>query len=239
MQPNIPELTRLSPQLAHRVRNDISAIRDAMKLLIDDQSLLPDATEKIEFVDAHLGRVAQHVRQFLMLTNSDIRIPVDISATIHCLRPLTQRLLDHCSLQIDIDRDVWPVGCTYVGQFEELIIPLIVNAREAMPASGSVCIRACNLSNTDFDIKSDREAAAKDFVHIQVIDTGVGISSEALNRIFDPFFSTKGPGCGFTLTQARAAIEALGGKIAANSEVGRGTIFSLFLPQFTDEASSL
>ena len=67
-----------------------------------------------------------------------------------------------------------------MGQFEELIIPLIVNAREAMPASGSVCIRACNLSNTDSDIKSDREAAAKDFVHIQVIDTGVGISSEAL-----------------------------------------------------------
>ena len=235
MLPNTHELIRLGPNLAHNVRDDVEAIRHAMGILSEDQSIPTGARGKIKFINEHLRAVVQRTRQFQIITNSEVQNPIDLRSVLSNLKPLLQQLLETCLLQMDIDPGLWPIRCD-IGRFVELFIPLVVNAREAMPRSGTVRIHACNLLTEGLSrTLSDQCASPSEFILLEVTDEGIGMSSEVLDRIFDPFFSTKGAGCGFSLAQVRAQIQGLGGKIKVQSEMGNGTTVSMFLPRFTTE----
>ncbi len=234
MLPNTHELIRLGPKLAHDVRDDVAAIRNAMDILSEDQSIPTGAREKIKFINEHLKGVAQRSRQFQIITNSEVQNPIDLRSALSDLKPLLQRLLGACPLQMDIDLGLWKIRCD-IETFEELLIPLVVNARDAMPRGGTVRIHSSNLTEALPRVLSDNPASPSEFILVEVTDEGIGMPSEVLDRVFDPFFSTKGAGCGFALAQVRAKVHGLGGKIMAESEVGNGTTVRLFLPRFTEE----
>jgi CheY-like chemotaxis protein len=130
-------------------------------------------------------------------------------------------------LQIDIDDGIWPVTVD-TAEFETALVNLVINARDAMPQGGKVTVQAGN-------VFVDDGAAKGDFVSIKVSDTGVGIPQDVVAKIFDPFFTTKpvGKGTGLGLSQVHGFVHQAGGTIAVNSELDKGTSFTVCLPRST------
>jgi len=128
-------------------------------------------------------------------------------------------------LQFDVDREIWPV-IVDVAELETALVNLVINARDAMPAGGTVTVSA-------HDETLQEEARAGDYVAVAVEDTGVGIAPDVLGKIFDPFFTTKpiGKGTGLGLSQVHGFAHQAGGTIRVDSELGKGTTITMLLPR--------
>ncbi len=150
--------------------------------------------------------------------------PTDLAALADDTLVLLDRELRKYKIQVERDYQPAPPALAYGNQIQQVLINLLVNARQAMPDGGRVLIR----------IQHDSE---RQLVHLIVRDTGPGMSPETLHRIFDPFFSTKsGPdatgkgGTGLGLSACKDIIEAHQGRIRVESALGKGTAFTLMLP---------
>ncbi len=131
--------------------------------------------------------------------------------------------------QIDIPDTIWPVRVDK-SELELALVNLAVNARDAMPEGGRLLISA---ENVRLDPAAAPEAAAGDFVALSVSDTGSGIAPDLLSRVVEPFFTTKGPdkGTGLGLSQVYGFARRSAGTVAIDSEVGRGTKVTVYLPR--------
>jgi two-component system cell cycle sensor histidine kinase/response regulator CckA len=153
---------------------------------------------------------------------------------------LTRLVGNNIKLKVDHGRDLWPVKVD-ISQFEQVIVNLAVNARDAMPSGGSLTVRTRNVSTDEARSSSyHRELGSGDFVLVEIEDTGTGIAPEVLKKIFEPFFTTKevGKGTGLGLSMVYGIIKQTGGYIFCESEVGKGTVFRIFLPRHVPEASA-
>jgi PAS domain S-box-containing protein len=128
-------------------------------------------------------------------------------------------------LAFDVSHDAWPVVID-IGEFETALVNLVVNARDAMPAGGTITISAYNRPLRD-------GVNPGDFVAISVSDTGLGIAPDILGKIFDPFFTTKpvGKGTGLGLSQVHGFAHQAGGTVEVDSELGEGTKVTILLPR--------
>jgi two-component system, cell cycle sensor histidine kinase and response regulator CckA len=135
---------------------------------------------------------------------------------------------------------VWPVKAD-LSQFEQVIVNLAVNARDAMPNGGKLTVRASNITQADTRKFEGWSLPAGDYVVVEVADTGTGIAPEIIDRIFEPFFSTKevGKGTGLGLSTVYGIIKQTGGFIYPESEVGKGTVFRILLPRHTPRPEEL
>jgi two-component system cell cycle sensor histidine kinase/response regulator CckA len=133
-------------------------------------------------------------------------------------------------------RDLWPVKAD-VSQFEQVIVNLAVNARDAMPDGGKLTIKTANVPAQEAEKLSYKGMPAADYVRIDVSDTGTGIPPEIIDKIFEPFFSTKevGKGTGLGLSTVYGIVKQTGGFIYVDSETGKGTSFRIFLPRHHPE----
>ncbi|RYD87222.1 MAG: response regulator, partial [Sphingomonadales bacterium] len=145
-------------------------------------------------------------------------------------------LLDHSlredvSVKFDIGEDLWPVRIDLL-QFEVAILNLAVNAKDAMPSGGLICIAAQN---------SPGGLDGADAVEVSVADEGEGMSPEAIEKAFEPFFTTKeiGRGTGLGLSQVYGFVQALGGTIAITSPPGDGTTVTMVLPRAQQDAGTV
>jgi hypothetical protein len=129
-------------------------------------------------------------------------------------------------------RDLWPVKVD-VSQFEQVIVNLAVNARDAMPDGGKLTVRTGNVTSEDSGHLAYKGMPAADYVRIDVVDTGTGIPAEIVDKIFEPFFSTKevGKGTGLGLSTVYGIVKQTGGFIYVDSEANQGTSFHIFLPR--------
>ncbi|MCP3470563.1 PAS domain S-box protein [Bradyrhizobium sp. CCGUVB1N3] len=132
-------------------------------------------------------------------------------------------------LAFDIDREIWPIRAD-VSELETALLNLVINARDAMPDGGTVTIGARNVVLSE-------QLYAGEFVAISVADTGLGIPSDVLDKIFEPFFTTKpvGKGTGLGLSQVHGFAHQAGGTVKVDSELGKGTAFTILLPRETSE----
>src|SRR5207237_6812316 len=128
-----------------------------------------------------------------------------------------------------------------VGQFEQVIINLAVNARDAMPLGGKLTLRTSNVSVGDDTQHWHKDMPADDYVLVEVEDTGSGITPEIIDKIFDPFYTTKdiGKGTGLGLSTVYGIVKQTGGFVYVESEVGRGTTFRIFLPRHIPAADDV
>jgi two-component system, cell cycle sensor histidine kinase and response regulator CckA len=133
-------------------------------------------------------------------------------------------------------RDLWPVKVD-VSQFEQVIVNLAVNARDAMPDGGKLTVRTANVSAEESTHLAYKGMPAAEYVRIDVTDTGTGISPEIVDKIFEPFFSTKevGKGTGLGLSTVYGIVKQTGGFVYVDSEPGQGTSFRIFLPRHHPE----
>jgi len=154
---------------------------------------------------------------------------------------LLKRLIgEKITLNVAHGTDVWPVRADLV-QLEQVVVNLVVNARDAMPNGGAITIRTRNMPAAEAASLTYTGMPAADYVLIEVEDTGTGMPPEILEKIFEPFFSTKelGKGTGLGLSTVYGIIKQTGGFIYPESIVGKGTTFRIFLPRYVPAEGEL
>nr|WP_240532027.1 PAS domain-containing sensor histidine kinase [Candidatus Liberibacter americanus] len=228
----------LAGGIAHDFNNVLTAI-----LLSSDHLLLQSRSSDASFADLmeiknNANRAAILVRQLLAFSRKQTMRPTIINLTevIGNLRMMIQKLISEppqMKLNIDYERDIWNIK-TDLSQFEQVLVNLCVNAHHAMiNDKGSLTIRTRNILSTEIHSFNYSDLPNKDMVLVEVEDTGTGMSPDIMEKIFEPFFTTKevGKGTGLGLSVVYGIIRQSGGYIFPESEVGKGTIFRIFLPR--------
>jgi two-component system cell cycle sensor histidine kinase/response regulator CckA len=192
-------------------------------------------------IKQNANRAASLVRQLLAFSRKQTMRPVvlDLGEALSDLTVLLKRLIgENVTLDVPQVRDLWPVKAD-VHQFEQVIINLAVNARDAMPLGGRLTLRTRNVGAED----SQRHKGVPfgEYVLVEVEDTGSGIAPEIIDKIFDPFYTTKdiGKGTGLGLSTVYGIVKQTGGFIYVESELGKGTIFRIFLPRHIPAADDV
>jgi two-component system cell cycle sensor histidine kinase/response regulator CckA len=191
-------------------------------------------------IKRNANRAAVLVRQLLAFSRKQTMRPTVLSMTdvIGDLRMLVDRLTGtHVKLALDFGRDLWPVK-TDLGQFEQVLINLAVNARDAMPDGGTLTVRTRNVASEEVERLNHRGMEPGDYVLIEIEDEGTGIAPDVIEKIFEPFFTTKevGKGTGLGLSMVYGIVKQSGGYIYPDSVVGKGTVFRIYLPRHVEEA---
>jgi two-component system cell cycle sensor histidine kinase/response regulator CckA len=129
-------------------------------------------------------------------------------------------------------RDLWPVKVD-ISQFEQVVVNLAVNARDAMPDGGKLIVRTANVSPAECARYAHEPMPDAEYILVEIADTGTGIPKDIIDKIFEPFFTTKetGKGTGLGLSTVYGIVKQTGGFIFPDSEAGRGTTFRIFLPR--------
>jgi two-component system, cell cycle sensor histidine kinase and response regulator CckA len=226
---------KLAGGVAHDFNNVLTAIIGFSDLLLQTHRQTDPAYRDIMNIKSSANRAASLVRQLLAFSRRQTLQPevLDLSEILTDLAPLLNRTLsEKIELKIVSGRDLWHVKADR-SQFDNVIINLAVNARDAMPNGGCLTIRTRNISERDSLKAVGLGVTAGEYVLIEVEDTGVGMTPEVMAKIFEPFFSTKevGKGTGLGLSTAYGIVKQTGGYIFADSEVGKGTSFAVYLPR--------
>ncbi|MET3790204.1 cell cycle histidine kinase CckA [Aquamicrobium terrae] len=226
---------QLAGGIAHDFNNVLTAIIMASDLLLTNHRPSDPSFPDIMNIKQNANRAASLVRQLLAFSRKQTLRPEVLTLTdvLADLRMLLARLVGNdIKLRIDHGRDLWPVKVD-IGQFEQVVVNLAVNARDAMPGGGELTVRTRNVATDEAKAFPYRELEAGDYVLVEVEDTGSGIPPDVLKKIFEPFFTTKevGKGTGLGLSMVYGIIKQTGGFIFCDSEVGKGTTFRIFLPR--------
>ncbi|MBL9051505.1 MAG: response regulator [Tabrizicola sp.] len=232
---------QLAGGIAHDFNNLLTAISGHCDLL-----LLRHGREDLDFADLeqirqNANRAASLVGQLLAFSRKQTLHPevLDLEDVLSDLTHLLNRLVvERVGLTLDhLGREgMKPLGKIRADkrQIEQVLINLVVNARDAMPDGGNIRIETEAVTLAE-ELKRDRATVpAGDYAVIRVIDTGIGIPEHQLRQIFEPFFTTKrvGEGTGLGLSMAYGIVKQSGGFIFVDSTVGKGTTFSLYFPVY-------
>jgi len=228
---------QLAGGIAHDFNNLLTAMIGNCDLLLLNHGPGDQAFADIVQIKQNANRAANLVRQLLAFSRQQTLQPKILSVTdvLGELSNLLNRLLgERIELEMLHGQNLGHVRVDQ-GQLEQVIINLVVNARDAMSGGGRLAIRTSNLeSSRRLLTQSDQESMPPgEYVLIEVKDTGTGISKEYLERIFEPFFTTKevGSGTGLGLSTVYGIVRQTGGFIFVDSTIGKGTKFSIYLPQ--------
>ena len=234
---------QLAGGVAHDFNNVLTAIIGFSDLLLAKHRPTDPAFADIMNIKQNANRAANLVRQLLAFSRRQTLRPEVLSLTdvISDLGNLLGRLLgEKVDLKVVHGRDIGLVKID-VNQFEQVIINLAVNARDAMPNGGTLTVRTSNASVAERHTSDLQSMPPGDYVLCEVQDTGTGIPKDILDKIWEPFFSTKdvGKGTGLGLSTVYGIIKQTGGFIFCDSVVGQGTVFRIYLPRHTQEAVAL
>jgi two-component system cell cycle sensor histidine kinase/response regulator CckA len=224
---------RLAGGIAHDFNNLLTAVSGYSEILLDELPKEGDARTHVEEIRGAARRAADLTRQLLAFSRKQMLEPtvLDLNAVIADMDKMFRRVLgEDIILAISLGTGLGPVKADR-GQVEQVIMNLVVNARDAMPKGGRLTLETRNVE-LDATYAADREdAKAGPHVLLAVSDTGAGIPSEVLPRIFEPFFTTKerGKGTGLGLATVYGIVKQSGGHVAAYSEPGRGATFKVYL----------
>ncbi|MBR1219805.1 PAS domain-containing protein [Bradyrhizobium sp. U87765 SZCCT0131] len=231
---------QLAGGIAHDFNNVLSAIMMANDFLLNAHKPTDPSFQDIMQIKQNATRAATLVRQLLAFSRRQTLRPqvLDLGDALSDLTMLLRRLIgEKVKLDLVHGRDLWPVKVD-VSQFEQVIVNLAVNARDAMPDGGKLSIRTANVVTAEAAKLPYKGMPAAEYVRIDVTDTGTGIPPEIVDKIFEPFFSTKevGKGTGLGLSTVYGIVKQTGGFVYVDSEPGKGTSFRIFLPRHVVEA---
>jgi two-component system cell cycle sensor histidine kinase/response regulator CckA len=230
---------QLAGGIAHDFNNVLSAIMMANDFLLNAHKPTDPSFQDIMQIKQNATRAATLVRQLLAFSRRQTLRPqvLDLGDALSDLTMLLRRLIgEKVKLDLVHGRDLWPVKVD-VSQFEQVIVNLAVNARDAMPDGGKLTVRTANITAAESADLAYKGMPAADYVRIDISDTGTGIPPEIVDKIFEPFFSTKevGKGTGLGLSTVYGIVKQTGGFIYVDSEAGKGTSFRIFLPRHHPE----
>jgi two-component system, cell cycle sensor histidine kinase and response regulator CckA len=234
-QQKMDSIGQLAGGMAHDFNNVLSAIMMATDFLLNAHKPTDPSFSDIMQIKQNANRAASLVRHLLAFSRKQTLRPqvLDVGEVLSDFSILLRRLLgEKVVLDVATSRDLWPVKVD-ISQFEQVIMNLAVNARDAMPAGGRLSVRTANITAQDCERFNAKGMPAADYVLIEVADTGVGIPTKILDKIFEPFFSTKevGKGTGLGLSTVYGIIKQTGGFVYVESAEHQGTTFRIFLPR--------
>ncbi|MDZ7968273.1 MAG: PAS domain S-box protein [Nostoc sp. DedSLP03] len=226
----------LAGGIAHDLNNILSPILMSVQIL---QKKLPDPQSQqiLQTLENNVKRGANLLKQVLSFARGieDKRTIVEIQPLIAEIEQIIAQTFPKSIIcQIDIPKNLWYVRGD-ITQLHQVLINLVINARDAMPNGGILRIAAENLVIGEHSTQINIDAKVGSYIAIVVTDTGMGMSSEVQQRIFEPFFTTKevGKGTGLGLSTALGIIKNYGGFVNVYSQLGRGTQFTVYLPAST------
>ena len=231
---------QLAGGIAHDFNNVLSAIMMATDFLLNAHKPTDPSFQDIMQIKQNANRAASLVRQLLAFSRRQTMRPqtLDLGERLEDLRIMLSRLIgEKVALEVTHGRDLWPVKAD-ISQFEQVIVNLAVNARDAMPDGGKLSLRTGNVAAAECAKLNYKGLPAADYVLVEVADTGTGIPPEFIDKIFEPFFSTKevGKGTGLGLSTVYGIVKQTGGFVYPDSVVDKGTVFRIFLPRHVPAA---
>jgi PAS domain S-box-containing protein len=232
---------RLAGGIAHDFNNLLTIIKGYTELARQRASA-PELKTDIERIEDASERAAALVRQLLAFSRRQVLQPknLDLNGVVRGLEQLLRRLMgEDIRLETTLSAHLGTIKAD-PSQIEQVLMNLVVNARDAMPEGGKLIIETCN---TELDQRYASEhvsVKAGPYVMLAVSDTGMGMSPETVAHIFEPFFTTKegGRGTGLGLATTYGIVKQSGGYIWVYSEPGHGTTFKVYLPRFDEPAEA-
>jgi two-component system cell cycle sensor histidine kinase/response regulator CckA len=227
---------QLAGGVAHDFNNVLTAIIGYSDLLLANHRPTDPSFQDLMQIKQNANRAAGLVRQLLAFSRRQTMRPqmLQLGDVLSDLSTgLLKRIIgETVSLDVKHGRDLWPVRAD-LNQFEQAIVNLAVNARDAMPNGGKLSITTRNITREDCAEFGEKLLAPAEYVLVEVRDTGEGIAPNLLDKIFEPFFTTKevGKGTGLGLSTVYGIVKQTGGYIFADSAMGEGSVFRIFLPR--------
>jgi PAS domain S-box-containing protein len=202
----------------------------------------PVRTEAAEIIKAG-NRAALLTRQLLAFSRRQVLEPkvLNLNSVIKDVKNMLGRLINEdIELMTDLDQELGSVKADQ-GQIEQVIVNLVVNARDAMPRGGVLTIKTANIDVDGVFARAHLPLPTGSFVRLEVTDTGIGMNAETQSHIFEPFFTTKetGRGTGLGLATVHGVVSQSDGFIWVSSEPGHGTSFEIFLPRVSEPAPAV
>ncbi|HEY8800986.1 MAG TPA: PAS domain S-box protein, partial [Candidatus Limnocylindrales bacterium] len=238
----LESIGRLAGGIAHDFNNMLFAIQGYAELLAEDlastnrANLDPDrALLSVNAIGQAAERAATLTAQLLAFSRQQVISPsvLDVNAAIGGLEPMVRQLIgENMRLVLKLDRDAGHIRAD-AGQLDQILVNLVVNARDAMPDGGTVTIETENVSVDEPYSIEHFDVAPGPYVLLAVSDTGVGMDRVTREHIFEPFFTTKelGKGTGLGLATAYGIVRQAGGHIWLYTEPGLGSAFKLYFPR--------
>jgi two-component system cell cycle sensor histidine kinase/response regulator CckA len=225
---------QLAGGVAHDFNNILQVIIGYAEVIMRNSGNPEFVAEGIENVYQAAQRAAMLTRQLLVFSRRQMALPtlLGMDSVIENVRALIKHLLgEDVSLSIQCPAE-FPSVYADASQLEQLILNLVVNARDAMPSGGSLTIIADEVTLTEAQAAAMPGARPGHFVYVSVADTGMGMDNEILQHVFEPFFSTKGVGhgSGLGLSVAYGIAKQHEGWVTVESQVGKGSTFTFYLP---------
>jgi two-component system, cell cycle sensor histidine kinase and response regulator CckA len=234
---------QLAGGVAHDFNNVLTAIIGYSDLLLASHRPTDPSFQDIMQIKQNANRAASLVRQLLAFSRRQTLRPqvMQLNENVSDVQMLLKRLLgEKVELDIKYGRDLWTIKAD-VNQFEQVVVNLAVNARDAMPNGGRLTLRTSNVTDSQSAAYGYKGLVQAEYVLLEVEDTGTGMPPEVMEKIFEPFFTTKdiGKGTGLGLAMVFGIVKQSNGYIFCDSTVGKGTTFRVFLPRHIQTAEEL
>jgi two-component system, cell cycle sensor histidine kinase and response regulator CckA len=225
---------RLAAGVAHDFNNLLTAIIGFSNLALMKIDNKDGTRDDIVQIKEAGERAADLTQQLLAFSRRQMLTPsiVDLGAMSRNMENLLRRLIGEDVEIINIgDEPLWPVKAD-LGQMEQVLMNLAVNARDAMPEGGKLAVETRNLRLSAADEPPEEGMAPGDYVMLCVADTGSGMDDDTRSHLFEPFFTTKAPGkgTGLGLATVYGIVKQSDGHLSVNTEPGRGSKFRIYLP---------
>jgi PAS domain S-box-containing protein len=236
---------RLAGGIAHDFNNLLTIIIGYSEILLGSSNIDRDQRSKIQELKKAGERAGQLTRQLLAFSRKQVMSPkvLDLNSLVENLRKMIERLIGEDIEFVTLPFTLLGKVKADPGQVEQILMNLVVNARDAMPDGGRLTIETANVEFDEEYSCSHLPSVPGPYVMIAISDTGTGMAPETQKHIFEPFFTTKeiGKGTGLGLATVYGIVKQSGGFIWVYSEQGFGTVFKIYLPRVLQptELSSL
>ena len=229
---------RLASGVAHDFNNMLTAIMGYSEIVMMSFREEDPIFHHLEGITKSAERAAALTRQLLAFSRKQLLQPrvTNLNTVITNLEPMLRRLIgEDIDLVILLDQALKAVKAD-PGQLEQVIMNLVINARDAMPMGGKIIVQTANVYVNETFTRRHPELQPGPYIQVSVIDHGLGMDPETLAHIFDPFFTAKasGKGTGLGLSTVYGIIKQSGGHIEVSSQPEEGTVFEIYLPQIED-----
>ncbi len=226
---------QLTAGIAHDFNNLLTVITinaQFMQIHLPEEGLLYSKLDNI--LKAGTG-TANLIRQLLIFSRKQITAPktIDLNTVITEMNQLLERVIgENIEVTLQLTPNLWPIKVD-PAQMEQIVVNLVVNARDAMPMGGKLIVETKNIVLTDMNSVNFIDLQPGEYILLTVSDTGVGMNKEVQTRLFEPFFTTKavGKGTGLGLATVYGIVMQNNGHISVYSEERKGSSFKIYLPR--------
>ncbi|MBN1583651.1 MAG: PAS domain S-box protein [Anaerolineae bacterium] len=230
---------QLAAGIAHDFNNHLTAINGYADFLLMDLDACDPKRADVQEIQKAAERSASLTRQLLAFSRKQVIQPVvmNLNDLVTDTEKMLERLIgENIALIPRLSQELWPIKAD-PGQIEQVIVNLVVNARDAMPDGGKLTIETANIDLDEAFAQRHADTDPGSYVRLSITDNGVGMDEETQSHLFEPFFTTKerGKGTGLGLAMVYGIVKQSGGNIWAKSELGKGTTFEVYFPRVESE----